>query len=372
MQKGSIQKMSSKELLSHTKQLALKEKEIHAQILHYLAEIQSRKLHLKMGFSSLFEYVVQELGYSEGAAHRRIQTMKLCQSLPETAQRIQAGTLNLTTASQLQSFFEKKENKDRQLLKSSSPPALSQKQDVLSSSSRPNENIGFDLDEKKELLNNVEGCSTRETQRRLSEKEPELALPQEKVRFLGGKKVEVRVVLDERTLQQLEELKALLAHKNPSLSFGSLLGILSKEGLEKHNPLLKGVSSQPRHRGRGSHSSVKEKQAPIPHQPSTQTKAPAPMGSASSAQNLKENRYIPVNFRNFIWKRDLGQCTYKCHKTGRRCSSKHWLQIDHIQPLAFGGKTEVKNLRILCAQHNQARMALEKAGNSPLTGSQGP
>ena len=66
MKECSVQKMSSKELLFRIKQLALKEKSIHSQILNHLAEIQSRRLHLKMGFSSLFEYVVQELGYNEG------------------------------------------------------------------------------------------------------------------------------------------------------------------------------------------------------------------------------------------------------------------------------------------------------------------
>ena len=331
--------------------------------------------------------------------------MKLCQVVPETVRRIESGALSLTTASQLQSFFEKKEKKDKQQLKESSQKKtpLSQEETSLSSASYPKETIGFCLDEKKELLKKVEGCSTRETQKLLSQKEPELALPQEKIRFLGNGKIELRVVLDEKALQQLEELKALFAHKNPNLSFGSLLSVLSKEGLEKHNPLWKGTSPQSIEKKdstktEASNTSLDKKLAPtlavenpispeletctIPVKspnvqnsmtPSKQRKEPKSCLSRlpshkkhrSSAPNFertrlkKESRYIPANLRDFIWKRDQGQCTYKYHKTGRQCSSKHWLQMDHIQPLSYGGKTEAANLRLMCAAHNQARMALE-------------
>lgn len=88
-------------------------------MLHHLAEINSRKLYLEQGFSSLFDYAVRELGYSEGAAYRRIKAMKLCQDLPGTEDRLQSGMLSLSTASQLQVFFEKQVKKAKEKKKES-------------------------------------------------------------------------------------------------------------------------------------------------------------------------------------------------------------------------------------------------------------
>ena len=46
--------------------------------------------------------------------------MKLCREFPETAFKIQNGNLNLTTASQLQSFFEKQNKNQSKLRRSDS------------------------------------------------------------------------------------------------------------------------------------------------------------------------------------------------------------------------------------------------------------
>ena len=110
-QSFTIKQLSNKELLLQTKLLVQKERSIHIQILRHLAEIDSRKLFFKQGFFSLFDYAVRELGYSEGAAYRRIKAMKLCRDLPETANRLQSGRLSLSAASQLQVFFEKQGKK---------------------------------------------------------------------------------------------------------------------------------------------------------------------------------------------------------------------------------------------------------------------
>ena len=91
---SSIKQLSNQELLSRTKLLIQEERNLHIQVLNHLKEINSRKLYLKRGFSSLFDYCHKELGYSEGAAYRRIQAMKLCQELPETeADRESGGML---------------------------------------------------------------------------------------------------------------------------------------------------------------------------------------------------------------------------------------------------------------------------------------
>ena len=109
----SLKYIKNDQLLLQTKNLVQKERQINIQVLHHLQEIEKRKLYLDRGFPSLFEYAVKELGYSHSAAYRRIKSMRLCRDIPQAASRIQTGSLNLTTASQLQTFFEKKKRKDR-------------------------------------------------------------------------------------------------------------------------------------------------------------------------------------------------------------------------------------------------------------------
>ena len=107
----TLKKLSDDHLLSQTKTLVQKERKLNIEILQHLQEIESRKLYLERGFSSLFDYAVRELGYSRGSAFRRIKAMKLCQDIPETKSQLESGKLNLSSASQLQNFFEKQARK---------------------------------------------------------------------------------------------------------------------------------------------------------------------------------------------------------------------------------------------------------------------
>ena len=105
---SELKSLSDQNLLSQTKLLAQKERNITIQVIQHLSEIEYRKLHLKRGFSSLFDYTVKELGYSEGSAYRRIKAMKLCREIPETSDKLKAGSLNLMTVSKLQTFLKNK------------------------------------------------------------------------------------------------------------------------------------------------------------------------------------------------------------------------------------------------------------------------
>ena len=340
---SQTKKLQNKELLSRTKQLVQKERNRHIQILYHLGEIESRKLYLGLGFSSLFDYVVKELGYSEGAAYRRIKAMKLCRDLPGTRNRLQSGRLSLSAACQLQVFFEKRAKKAREKEKKSSPlkflkqPILEgehQKQEEESASNIDEKlatntsDLFLSQKEKEGLVEKAEGRSTRATAKLLSDTDPLLFLIKERTRFLGKGRVEIKAVIDEECHKNLQELKSLLSHKNPSLSYGELLSILSKEALKKHDPRRRNIREK---------KTSSEK---------TITSAP---------KSRKISRTIPSRLRKYIWERDEGQCTYVHRETEHRCSARHLLQIDHIQPFALGGKTEKENLRLLCAGHNRYR-----------------
>ena len=83
------------------------------------------------------------------------------------------------------------------------------------------------------------------------------------------------------------------------------------------------------------------------------------MGAAS-------NRYIPRQFRRELEQRANSRCQYIDRASKRRCESKTNLQVDHVCPLALGGKTELKNLRMLCPTHNQL-MAIRVLGRNKMS-----
>ena len=71
-------KLSDQQLLDQTKRLATNQRSLEVHILDHLDEIDRRGLALRRAFSSLFDYAVRELGCTDAAAPRRIQTMRLC------------------------------------------------------------------------------------------------------------------------------------------------------------------------------------------------------------------------------------------------------------------------------------------------------
>ncbi len=110
-----ITELSDQALLSQTKLLVQKERSLHVQVLRHLREIEARRLYFSEGYASLFDYAVRGLGYSKGAAFRRIKAMRLCRDEPETLEKIKSGRLSLCAASQLQSFFEKQKKEESRL-----------------------------------------------------------------------------------------------------------------------------------------------------------------------------------------------------------------------------------------------------------------
>ena len=104
-----------------------------------------------------------------------------------------------------------------------------------------NRTLPLSQEEKENLVKKVEGCSTRATEKLLSEADPSVSLPKkEKVRFLGKGKVEVKIVIDEKCHKELEKLKNLLSHKNLNLSYGELISIFTSFGFNcsRFNDLL--------------------------------------------------------------------------------------------------------------------------------------
>ena len=74
------------------------------------------------------------------------------------------------------------------------------------------------------------------------------------------------------------------------------------------------------------------------HDRARATKPAQPRDTITSAPKacIPAKRAIPAAVKREIWQRDGVRCRYVDPRTGRRCASRHLLQIDHLLPLRPG------------------------------------
>ena len=96
-----LKRLSDTALLAGLQRVVSASQAAAAQVVAHLAEVERRDLHLKAGYSSMFRYVTEGLGFSEGAAYRRIQVARLSRRVPRVLGLIGSGKLHLAGAALL-------------------------------------------------------------------------------------------------------------------------------------------------------------------------------------------------------------------------------------------------------------------------------
>ena len=126
-----------------------------------------------------------------------------------------------------------------------------------------------------------------------------------------------------------------------------------------------GASVDGSHPGAGAPISPVAAAAPQPALGGSPDGGPSGASARAAAHTTREpvhsrhqsppRRHIPAAVRRHIWQRDGGRCCYRDPLTGRRCTSSHLLQIDHLLPVAEGGSPEPSNLVLRCFAHHRMR-----------------
>jgi hypothetical protein len=109
-------RVSDRELLATVKELAARERHATAEMIASLMELDSRRLYLGEGYSSLFTYCTQALGMSEHAAYGRIEAARATRRCPSIIDLLAEGSITLTTVTLLGPHLTPENHKD--LLKS--------------------------------------------------------------------------------------------------------------------------------------------------------------------------------------------------------------------------------------------------------------
>src|SRR5918994_5919699 len=89
--------LSDNQLIAEVKRLAATERRATAALIRSLMELDSRRLYLGEGSSSLFTYCTQVLHLAEGAAYNRIEAARAARRFPSILDAIAEGALTLTS-----------------------------------------------------------------------------------------------------------------------------------------------------------------------------------------------------------------------------------------------------------------------------------
>ena len=412
---STVGALSDRELLRETRNLVRHERHLQGAVIDHLAEIEARGLYLQRGFSSLFDYAVRELGYSDAAAARRIGAMRLCADQPDAREGLRNGSLTLSAAAELQWAFDRQRRRGSISGTAAIAPAGTPAPDSAPAAPLPPAEpepppLVLDAVGRRQLVEEAAGKSARQVRRMLIDLDPELAPPADRVRPLGDGRYELKATIDAECQQGLEQLRGLLSHVDPRMTMGQLVGRLVREALDRHDP-----SRPPRRARSGSRPGDAKTNAPRTPTPESQpaverhaasttkdaaipagaaptparavrpipTSAPPPpstgeetarraasgakpTGAATpTAKSCASGRAISAGVRRQVWQRDGGRCSYADPQTGRRCNSTHLIEIDHIVPHALGGAADPGNLRLLCGAHHRHRHAQGRSPREP-------
>ena len=392
---STVGALSDRELLRETRNLVRHERHLQGAVIDHLAEIEARGLYLQRGFSSLFDYAVRELGYSDAAAARRIGALRLCADQPDAREGLRDGSLTLSAAAELQWAFDRQRRRGSISGTAAIAPAAGSAADSAPAIPLPPAEpepppLVLDAVGRQKLVEEAAGKSARQVRRMLADLDPELARPADRVRPLGDGRYELKATIDAECQQGLEQLRGLLSHVDPRMTMGQLVGRVVQEALDRHDP------GRPPRRARGG-SRPADAKADAPRTPtpesqpavkrraaSTTKDAAIPAGAAPTparavrpiptkssgaatpaAKPCASGRAISAGVRQQVWQRDGGRCSYVDPQTGRRCNSTHLIEIDHIVPHAMGGGAGPGNLRLLCGAHHRHRHAQGRSPREP-------
>jgi len=93
---AAVAQLSDADLLSGVELLAAREREATVELLAHLAELDTRRIYLAVGYGSLFSYCTAALGLSEHAAYNRIEAARAARRFPTILDLLASGSVNLT------------------------------------------------------------------------------------------------------------------------------------------------------------------------------------------------------------------------------------------------------------------------------------
>jgi hypothetical protein len=330
--------LENDQLLAAVVELVRRENDSLSDLLAHLAELDQRGLCLELGYSSLFAYCREALGFSKSSAGRRIAAARICRKYPEAFRRVASGELELSVLCALGQYLNA--DNARELFELCSRKSYEQVEELLAARfPKPDvRDLIRRLPERVAATPDIETAARAAAARaepsaeRLAKAHSVIESRQREeppstgrgaIKPLSGERFSVNFTADAEFRALLEEVRALASHSEPK---GELLNLMKRALEAWREQLLKtrfGVGRKPRRVGLG----------------------------ACGSRTVQRNRHVPARVAREVYLRDGGQCTF-CAEDGRRCSERRLLQLDHVALYSEGGEATVANLRLRCRAHN--------------------
>ena len=328
----SLTFLSDAELVARVKSLVARERDATAHLVAHLAEMDTRDVHLRAGYESLYVYCRDALGLSEWEAHNRIEVARAARRFPVILEMLVTGAIHLTAVRLLSPHLTPANH--REVLDSARGKkkpeieeivaGLSPRPDVPASvrklpAPRPSAFLPTEAPVAPNKPATVPAASEPATpvapENRLTA-EP-LSVPRAAVTPLSPDRYKLQLTIGGDTLEKLRLAKDMLSHAIPS---GDDAAVLDRA----LTALLVDLA--------------KKKFADTRKPRRSRAKNPRARDAAAAVKRA-------------VWVRDLGRCAF-VGTNGHRCNERRFLEFHHVDPHALGGEASVDKIELRCRRHN--------------------
>jgi hypothetical protein len=293
-----------------------------AVVLAYLAEVDARKLYAPEGYTSMFDFCLRELHFSEDSAYKRIQAARVARAFPAlfvaladnrvhmTAIRLLSPHLIDANAEELIAAATHKSKRDLELWLAGWFPQAGQM--------RLDDGIcPMPVSAASTLSTN--GANPESVTSQLAPGQVVEPSLQARVAPLSADWFRIDALVPTRVRNKIRYAQELDRHVNPSGDFAQLLEAALDDHIEKREKQKFAATRKPR---------------------------------IAQARTSTLPRHVPARIKRAVWERDQGRCTFVA-STGKACEARSFLEFDHVDPVARGGKATVEGMRLRCRAHNQ-------------------
>lgn len=288
-----------------------------ADVLEDLAEVDARKIYVTEGYTSLCEYGVKALGYSEDESYPRVAAARLTRRFPLALQMLRDGRATLSTLKTIGMHLNEDNATER--LEAAAGLTISKVKELVASWAP-----------KPDVPTTVKFVATTEPPRLFERTEPtpppalviEPTRPAPLPKPLSPGKRVITFTLDEDEYTELMRLRALDRHATPD---GDIKKVIVK--------------------------AVRDRLAKVEARKFGKLKTDRPTEPPSAET---DKRTLTQAQKREVAARDGHQCCY-VSPSGRRCESTAWLEHDHIDGWSLTHQTTAARTQLLCRTHNQAK-----------------
>ena len=353
---GPLRHLTDAALVAGLKSFLARERSDTAGIVAHLAELDTRDVFLREGYSSLFVYCRDALGMSEGEAYNRIEVARAARRFPVVLDMLSDGRVHLTAVRLLAPHLTADNHAD--VLASARGKTKLEIQEIVARlaprpdapacirrvpTCRPEPSPAVAPAATASLVSSplisapvisappVAGApaagapaggapaaaspATREPA--LGATIPPPRVPHAAVTPLSPERYKLQVTISGETLEKMRLAKDTLSHTLPTGDDAAILARAFDALLEKLAKQKFAATDRPR------------------VAPDTRSGTQDPTAALKRA----------------VWVRDLGRCRY-IGPNGHRCDERRFVEFHHTDPRALGGEASIDLIELRCRPHN--------------------